>query len=79
MKRREAFTLTELLVLIAAGALVGSVLLASLDDAKEKVQAAARLSNLREISLAVRLYTDDNNGFMPAASYGMSSPVGTLT
>jgi prepilin-type processing-associated H-X9-DG protein len=68
MKRRDAFTLTELLVLIATGTLAGSLLLASLGDAKEKVQAAACMSNLREISLAVRLYTDDNGGYMPTAS-----------
>ena len=75
MKRR-AFTLTELLVLIATGALAGSVLLASLGDAKAKVQAAACTSNLREISLAIRLYTDDNGGYMPPASYGSGAPVG---
>ena len=67
MKRREAFTLSQLLVLIAIGALVGSILLASLGDAKEKVQAAACMSNLREISMAIRLYVDDNDGFMPPA------------
>ncbi|HXI84969.1 MAG TPA: type II secretion system protein [Verrucomicrobiae bacterium] len=76
MKRREAFTLSQLLVLIAAGAVAGVLLLASLDDAKEKVQAAACMSNLREISLAVRLYTDDNGGYMPPASYGAAAPAG---
>ena len=68
MKRHEAFALIELLVLIATGTLAGAVLLASLGDAKEKVLAARCTSNLREISLAVRLYTDDHNGFMPTAS-----------
>jgi len=65
MKSRNAFTLTELLVLIAAGALVGSVLLASLGDAKEKVQAAACLSNLREIGMAISMYANDNNDTYP--------------
>jgi len=76
MKRRDAFTLSQLLVLIAAGTVAGVLLLASLDDAKEKVKAAACMSNLREISLAVRLYTDDNGGYMPTASYGSAAPIG---
>jgi prepilin-type processing-associated H-X9-DG protein len=73
MKRRDAFTLTELLVLVAIGTVAGTVLLASLGDAKTKVVAAACTSNLREVSLALRLYTDDHNGFMPPASYGAGS------
>ena len=68
MTRQDAFTLTELLVLVAVGALAGTVILPSLGDAKERVRAAACASNLREISLAIRLYTDDHNGFMPTAS-----------
>jgi prepilin-type processing-associated H-X9-DG protein len=74
MKHRDAFTLTELLVLVATGTLAGSVLLTSLGDAKAKVESAACTSNLREISLALRLYTDDHNGFMPTASYGAGAP-----
>ena len=65
MKHRDAFTLTELLVLIAAGALAGSVLLASLGDTKEKVQTAACLSNLREIGMAISMYANDNNDTYP--------------
>jgi prepilin-type processing-associated H-X9-DG protein len=67
MKHRDAFTLTELLVLIAAGALLGSVLLASLGDAKEKVQAAACLSNLREIGMAISMYANDYTDHYPPA------------
>jgi prepilin-type processing-associated H-X9-DG protein len=70
MKSRNAFTLTELLVLIAAGALLGSVLLASLSDAKEKVQAAACLSNLREIGMAISMYANDNNDYYPPGYIG---------
>jgi prepilin-type processing-associated H-X9-DG protein len=73
MKRRDAFTLNELIVLIAASTLTGALLLASLGDAKEKVLTAACMSNLREISLAIRLYTNDNNGYMPPASYGAAT------
>jgi prepilin-type processing-associated H-X9-DG protein len=62
---RNAFTLTELHVLIAAGALVGSVLLASLGDAKDKVQAAACLSNLREIGMAISMYANDYRDSYP--------------
>jgi prepilin-type processing-associated H-X9-DG protein len=70
MKRRETFTLTELLVVIAAGTLVSAVVLASLGDAKEKVQAAACASNLREIGVAISLYADDHADYYPPGFMG---------
>ena len=65
MKRRDAFTLTELLVLIPIIALLGTLLLASLGDAKQTLQAAQCLSNMRQWGLAIGLYCNDYNDYMP--------------
>jgi len=65
MKRRNAFTLTELLVVIPVIALVGTLLLASLGDSKQTVQAAACLNNMRQWGLALGLYSNDYQDLMP--------------
>src|SRR5882724_8202485 len=65
MKRRDAFTLTELLVLVPIIGLVGTVLFASLDDAKQTLQAAQCLSNMRQWGLAMGMYCHDSHDYMP--------------
>jgi prepilin-type processing-associated H-X9-DG protein len=65
MKRRDAFTMTELLVLIPIAALLGVLLLASLGDAKEKAKSAVCMNNLREIGVAISLYANDHDDYYP--------------
>jgi prepilin-type N-terminal cleavage/methylation domain-containing protein len=64
MKRR-GFTLIELLVVIAIIGVLSSIVLASLDGSRKKGRDARRLSDLKQIQLALELYYDSNSAFPP--------------
>src|SRR5262245_39590680 len=67
----QAFTLVELLVIIAIIAVLAALLLPALSSAKQKGSRAVCLSNLRQISIAIHNYASDNEGKIP---YGPKAP-----
>ena len=65
MKKQRAFTLIELLVVIAIIAILAAMLLPALSAARERARAANCISKLKQIGLAVQMYGNDFNYFLP--------------
>ncbi|OGG50823.1 hypothetical protein A2763_00595 [Candidatus Kaiserbacteria bacterium RIFCSPHIGHO2_01_FULL_54_36] len=57
--KEKGFTLIELLVVIAIIGLLSSVVLASLNNARKKGRDARRLADIKQLQLALELYSSD--------------------
>jgi len=72
---KRGFTLIELLVVIAIIGILSSVVLASLGTAREKARDATRISDMKNIQLALELYYDSLQAY-PANTVGTANAYG---
>lgn len=62
---RRAFTLIELLVVISIIAILASLLVPTLARGKTQAQQSYCLNNIRQLNLAVAVYAQDNDDYLP--------------
>jgi len=72
-QRCGGFTLIELLVVIAIIAILASLLLPVMAKAKGKAHSVSCISNLRQIGLAMNMYAEDANGYLPGTAHSSLS------
>lgn len=58
-RKNKGFTLIELLVVIAIIGILASIVLVSLNSAREKARDVKRVGDIRQVALALEMYYDD--------------------
>lgn len=70
--KSSGFTLIELLVVIAIIGILSSVVLSSLNTARQKARDVRRFYDMKQITLALELFFD-SNGHYPSSAEGVSN------
>jgi prepilin-type N-terminal cleavage/methylation domain-containing protein/prepilin-type processing-associated H-X9-DG protein len=72
-RRSKGFTLIELLVVIAIIGILAAMVFPVFARARESARKAVCLSNTKNLALALVMYIDDWNGFMPLGRSGAAA------
>ena len=64
-RRRQGFTLVEVLLVVGIIALLATLLFPAFVQARARARQTACASNLRQIGLAAMLYSQDSDGLLP--------------
>jgi len=75
--KRGASGIIELLVVVAVLAILAGMMLPALSAAKRKAQSISSVNNLKQIGLAVRIFSGDNYDRLPASFEEMKDELGT--
>ncbi|HTV39065.1 MAG TPA: prepilin-type N-terminal cleavage/methylation domain-containing protein [Candidatus Sulfotelmatobacter sp.] len=65
MRKRNAFTLIELLMVIAIIAILAAILMPVLEQAKQRAWTGQCISNLRQIGMGMKMFADENGDMYP--------------
>ncbi len=68
-RRMVGFTLIELLVVIAIIAILASILFPVYSRARAKARQTACISNVKQVVLAIKMYTEDFDEMLPLGQY----------
>jgi prepilin-type N-terminal cleavage/methylation domain-containing protein/prepilin-type processing-associated H-X9-DG protein len=73
-RRKNAFTLIELLVVIAIIAILAALLLPALAAAKERARRTQCINNIKQLTLGVIMYGNDNSDTYPTMKWRVGNP-----
>jgi prepilin-type N-terminal cleavage/methylation domain-containing protein len=76
--RGRGFTLVEILIVIAIIGLLSAVVFASLSEARAKSRDNARVSDLKQIELALALYREANGDYPDTGNLGNTDGTGLI-
>ena len=78
-QNQPAFTLIELLVVIAIIGILTALAVVSLQNSRRSARDAKRLSDVKQIQIALELYYQDNNSYPPTLLPGETLSSNTIT
>lgn len=73
-RRRRAFTLVELLIVIAIIAILAAILMPVLDKAQQRAINIGAVNNIRQEGTGCSMYTTDNGGYLPQGRSAEGGP-----
>lgn len=77
-KEKEAFSLIELLVVIAIIGLLSTLSVIALNSARAKARDAKRISDVKQMQVALEMYYNDENTYPDSLNPGISTASSTF-